>query len=93
VKIHVLKHVRGNFGDDLNKWLWHGLLGDVGSVADDEVLFVGIGTILDRNLPADRVTIVFGAAPQGYIEPLKPTPDCVIYRYYDIRRVFISRLS
>lgn len=40
--------------------MWPELLGDVISDAGDDVLFVGIGTILDRNLPHARATIVFG---------------------------------
>jgi succinoglycan biosynthesis protein ExoV len=60
MKIHHLKQVGGNFGDELNGWLWSELLGDACSDAADDVLFVGIGTILDRNLPPARVTVVFG---------------------------------
>lgn len=60
MKIHLLEQVGGNFGDDLNRWMWPELLGDVISDAGDDVLFVGIGTILDRNLPHARATIVFG---------------------------------
>jgi succinoglycan biosynthesis protein ExoV len=60
MKIHLIQKVRGNFGDELNRWMWPELLGDVIGDAGDDVLFVGIGTILDRNLPAARATIVFG---------------------------------
>src|SRR5260221_12453640 len=61
MKIHLIKEVHGNFGDELNHWLWHTLLPDAWN-DDDDVLFVGIGTILDKNLPPARVRIVFGTA-------------------------------
>ncbi len=60
MKIHLLEQVGGNFGDELNRWMWPELLGDVISDPGDDVLFVGIGTVLDRNLPHARATIVFG---------------------------------
>jgi hypothetical protein len=68
VRIHCVKHVQGNFGDELNRWLWHRLLADVRYDSQDDVLFVGIGTILDQNLPPARVTIVFGTGV-GYNSP------------------------
>jgi len=65
MKVHLAAHVHGNFGDELNRWLWAGLLADTLNTADDDVLFVGIGTVLDRNLPSARITIVFGTGT-GY---------------------------
>lgn len=67
----------GNFGDDLNPWLWSRLLpgwfsGDLahepkrraaGPIA--EPLFVGIGTLLNQNVPEGPPKIVFGAGA-GY---------------------------
>ncbi len=54
----------GNFGDDLNPWLWSrlipGLLDD-----DDNCLFVGIGSILDRRIPQAPRKGVFGTG-SGY---------------------------
>jgi len=61
VKIHLVKQVQGNFGDELNSWLWNRLLPETWADAADDVLFAGIGTILDKNLPAATLTIVFGA--------------------------------
>ena len=65
IKVHLATQVQGNFGDELNRWLWPRLLGDLWSKAEADVLFVGIGTVLDRNLPPARVTIVFGTGT-GY---------------------------
>jgi succinoglycan biosynthesis protein ExoV len=56
----------GNFGDDLNPWLWPRLIPDV-LATEPDVLFVGIGTILNHKLPAVSRKIVFGAG-YGYGE-------------------------
>jgi succinoglycan biosynthesis protein ExoV len=60
MKLHYFKDPRGNFGDDLNTWLWPrvapGLLDD-----DDRELFVGIGTLLNHRLPCHPVKHVFGS--------------------------------
>jgi succinoglycan biosynthesis protein ExoV len=58
-------HVRGgNFGDDLNPWLWPRLIPDL---LDDDgrVGFYGIGTLLHRGLPAGQIKVIFGAGA-GY---------------------------
>lgn len=68
MKVHLATQVQGNFGDELNRWLWPALLADVMGKTEDDVLFVGIGTVLDRNLPSARVTIVFGTGT-GYTPP------------------------
>ena len=60
MKIHLIKAVRSNFGDELNRWLWQALRPGAWNDTAEDVLFVGIGTILDKNLPAARMTIVFG---------------------------------
>lgn len=68
----------GNFGDDLNLWLWPRLLGSVldgqclrGQEYEEEVaadaLLVGIGTILDRGMPQAPRKFVFGSGT-GYGE-------------------------
>ncbi len=70
----------GNFGDDLNPWLWRRLLADVLD-DDDQVAFVGIGTLLNDQL-ADRcghprLHVVFGSGV-GYEGQLHLNP---IHRY------------
>ncbi|MBO9732386.1 MAG: polysaccharide pyruvyl transferase family protein [Chitinophaga sp.] len=57
------KDPKGNFGDDLNGWLWPRLFGE-GSITDPEV-FLGIGSILFDGSPlfrdlSDKRKIVFG---------------------------------
>jgi len=55
----------GNFGDDLNSWLWQKFLPGVFNDDSSEVVFVGFGTILNENLPKFGKTIIFGTG-HGY---------------------------
>jgi len=71
-----------NFGDDLNPWLWQRLLpgqfsGTVahdprarGVVADDEVLFVGIGTLINTRVPTGPRKVVFGSGAEETFLPI-----------------------
>ena len=90
MKIHHLKQVGGNFGDELNRWLWSELLGDACSDAADDVLFVGIGTVLDRNLPPARVTIVFGTGV-GYTSVPRDIATSSRWRIYGVRGPLTAR--
>src|SRR5437588_2062474 len=54
----VLDH--GNFGDDLNPWLWSRLAPEVCEQSDPTVFF-GIGTILSRSAPPEPIKVVFGS--------------------------------
>jgi succinoglycan biosynthesis protein ExoV len=91
MRIHFAEHVQGNFGDELNRWLWHRLLPDVRNDPQDDVLFVGIGTILDRNLPPARVTIVFGTGV-GYTSPPPGiSTDSPRWRIYGVRGPLTAR--
>lgn len=48
-----------NVGDELNAWLWPRLIPEV--LDDDErAMFLGIGSLLNSNLPADPFKVVFG---------------------------------
>jgi succinoglycan biosynthesis protein ExoV len=58
----------GNFGDDLNLWLWDYLLPGFRDVHPD-VLLVGVGTVLNPALlPTDQKKLVIGSG-YGYGEP------------------------
>lgn len=60
MKLYYYKDLHGNFGDDLNPWLWSRIL--PGFMDDDDSkLFVGIGTLLNNNIPRKPSKIVFGA--------------------------------
>src|SRR6266850_3493890 len=54
-------HVKGgNFGDDLNQFLWQKLFGELIGNSDDD-LFIGIGSIFDNRLAElKQKKIVFG---------------------------------
>ncbi len=69
MEVFYWKSAYGNFGDDLNEWLWDYLLPGIGQVETDRML-VGVGTLLNTTLmPADRRKLVvgsgvgYGAAP------------------------------
>jgi succinoglycan biosynthesis protein ExoV len=49
-----------NFGDDLNRWLWTELFGGALPV-HPRVRLLGIGTVIDRNVPGDRQVVVLGS--------------------------------
>jgi succinoglycan biosynthesis protein ExoV len=59
VKLFYYQDPEGNFGDDLNAWLWPRLIPDLLD-DDDSTLFVAIGSILDRRIPQEPQKIVFG---------------------------------
>lgn len=72
MKIYYYKSKEGNYGDDLNMWLWKRLLPQAFS-SDGEVLFCGIGTILNQDIPpVPRQKVVFssgtgyGHTPKGF---------------------------
>lgn len=72
----------GNFGDDLNLWLWDFLLPGFRDVHPD-VLLVGVGTVLNQALlPADVKKLVIGSG-FGYGSP----PNLSDAEEWDIRAV------
>ncbi|WP_117192109.1 polysaccharide pyruvyl transferase family protein [Rhizobium terrae] len=72
----------GNFGDDLNLWLWDELLPGFRDVHPD-VLLVGVGTVLNPALlPAGRKKLVVGSG-YGYGTP----PDVCDTDEWDVRAV------
>ncbi len=71
MKIHHISNVNGNFGDELNGWMWRELypeLFDSDRDGDDGIDFIGIGTILDRQLPSRGLNVVLGSGT-GYAPP------------------------
>ena len=72
----------GNFGDDLNLWLWDFLLPGFREV-HDETLLVGVGTVLNPSLlPAGMRKLVVGSG-YGY----GTAPDIRDEREWDVRCV------
>lgn len=89
MQVYRLERVDGNFGDTLNDWLWQDLLPGVFD-DDPRVRFIGIGTILDRNLPSAPLTVVFGTGT-GYAPPPATVHDerwCV----YGVRGPLTARV-
>ncbi|MDH4393727.1 MAG: hypothetical protein QE285_20175 [Aquabacterium sp.] len=71
MKLFYFQDPQGNFGDDLNPWLWPRLAPTL--FDDDEgEIFVGIGTLLNHRLPSAPHKHVF-ASGYGYGE--KPVVD------------------
>lgn len=73
MKVVYYQDPQGNFGDELNRWLWPRILGSAVSGFghhgketwsqnnEEDLLFYGIGTILDDRIPPDPEKIVFGS--------------------------------
>jgi succinoglycan biosynthesis protein ExoV len=77
MKVIYYQDPLGNFGDELNRWLWpqifgraitgfghHGVETRAENNAED-LLFYGIGTILDDRIPEQPEKIIFGSGA-GY---------------------------
>jgi len=67
MKLWYYRDPAGNFGDDLNPWLWSRLLPGYFDEQPD-ALFLGIGTIIRAGLPAAARKVVLGSG-MGYGEP------------------------
>jgi succinoglycan biosynthesis protein ExoV len=67
VRLYYYVDPEGNFGDDLNPWLWSRLYPEILSGKEDE-LFLGIGTLLNHRLPKGVPKHVFGSG-YGYGAP------------------------
>lgn len=60
MKLYYYKHASGNFGDDLNPWIWETLAPELFDDDDSQVL-VGIGTLINDKAPAKPLKLVFGS--------------------------------
>ncbi|MFG1225405.1 glycosyltransferase family protein [Xanthobacter wiegelii] len=63
MKLYYYRDPHGNFGDDLNGWLWETLLPGVWT--DSDLTLCGIGTLLNKAMPASARWVVFGSGA-GY---------------------------
>lgn len=60
MKLYHFEDPHGNFGDDLNPWLWPRLLPGLLDERDDQLL-VGIGTLINHRLPSAPLKHVMGS--------------------------------
>lgn len=60
MKLFYYKDPIGNFGDDLNPWIWYNLVPEIFD-DDDEVVLVGIGTLINSRAPTRPTKLVFGS--------------------------------
>ncbi|KAB1088248.1 polysaccharide pyruvyl transferase family protein [Neorhizobium galegae] len=82
MKAYYWESHHGNFGDDLNLWLWDALLPGFRDV-HPEVLLVGVGTVLNPVLlPVGQKKLVIGSG-YGYGTP----PDVTDAAEWDVRAV------
>ena len=78
LRLYYYRDDRGNFGDDLNLWLWSKILpntvdidnpfyafSNISTVHRRETLFVGIGSLLNHHLPTECDKVILGAG-YGY---------------------------
>ena len=68
VRLHYYQAPAGNFGDDLNKWMWSSLMPEITFDKSSSTVLVGIGTIINDSIPEGRRRIVFGSGA-GYFPP------------------------
>lgn len=67
MKLHYYRDPHGNFGDDINAWLWRRLVPDWWT-GNDDIHFCGIGTLIDSTIPPARRGIIFTSGA-GYGPP------------------------
>jgi len=60
MRLFFYRSETGNFGDDLNEWLWPRVTPGLLTVEDD-ILLVGIGTILDERIPKEHKKVILGS--------------------------------
>src|SRR5687768_16710216 len=77
MKLYYAKLPGGNFGDDLNPWMWEKLVPGLFD-GDNTTVFVGIGTILNSMLDNARFKVVFGSGT-GYGPPPRIDEKWKIY--------------
>lgn len=60
MKLYYYHDPKGNFGDDLNPWLWNRIIAELLN-EDDKEIFIGIGTLINHRLPSHPVKHIFGS--------------------------------
>jgi succinoglycan biosynthesis protein ExoV len=91
MKLHFWRSAHGNFGDDLNGWLWQELAPGLWR-EDDGIIFIGVGTILDRNIPQARLRVVMGSGTGYALIPSGIKADSNGWKVYGVRGPLSTRL-
>lgn len=77
MQLHYLKTKKGNFGDDLNTWIWDWLLPGW-RIASPKVWLIGIGTLLNENqlgrLRENQILVLGAGVGYGQGPPPQPYP-------------------
>jgi hypothetical protein len=77
--LHFCDHQFGNFGDDLNPWLWQRLLpGQLSASAENRL--VGIGTLLNHELPEGPKLIAGAGVGLGMLPTVDDSWDILFVR-------------
>ncbi len=85
MKIYYWKSDHGNFGDDLNCWIWAQNTHNKEIWNDsDDIIFVGIGTVLDNNIPKENIKVVLGSGA-GYSDIASDINNSKIWKIYGVR--------
>lgn len=87
MKLHYFSG--GNFGDDLNLWLWKQLFPKpIDQCFSDDVLFLGVGSVLNHRVPDHpEKKVVFGTGHSN--GPLPRITD--LWRFYCVRGPLTAR--
>lgn len=80
MKLYYYKDPVGNFGDDINPWLWYELAPELFD-QDDSELLVGVGTLINSLVPKQAKKLVFGSGV-GY-DTLPPIDNS--WHFYCVR--------
>lgn len=83
MKIDYWRSKFGNFGDDLNGWLWGEILPGLWD-PNDGIRFIGIGTVIDQKLDTSAFTVIFGSGA-GYGTPPKTLGNTGLRKIYCVR--------
>lgn len=83
MQLHFYRDPTGNFGDDLNPWLWPRLLPKpIDDCFDDSTLLVGIGSILNQGIPKEPARKIVFSSGLGYGPPPSITKQ---WHFYCVR--------
>ncbi|PCI57308.1 MAG: hypothetical protein COB36_03330 [Alphaproteobacteria bacterium] len=92
MNIHYWKSDNGNFGDDLNGWIWEENTQNKTIWRDnDNITFVGVGTVLDKAIPKETFKIVLGSGV-GYALPPSDMNDPKHWKIFGVRGPLTANL-